>query len=119
MVEQQREYEGMSEELHALLDSCNVFFALAFTLEMVIKLMRQGINGYFAEGWNVFDFLVTNASLLDLLIWALRPREWQAGPGRARGPGPARPAGLARRRGGRCCPCCGGAPARGVPHPRC
>jgi len=62
------EYNGMSDQLSEFLNTCNLFFVFAFTGEMVFKLRSLGLKSYFNDSWNCFDFLVTNASVLDLLL---------------------------------------------------
>ena len=59
-------HDGQSEELTQLLDYTNYFFSTVFAIEMVVKLCVYGFRTYFASGWNTFDFIVTNASLIDL-----------------------------------------------------
>lgn len=46
----------------------NIIFCLAFAVEVVAKVWTFGFKGYFQSGWNTFDFLVTQASLLDLIL---------------------------------------------------
>jgi hypothetical protein len=60
------EYYGETPEHSAMLELLNYFFCFAFSAEMLIKIMRSGPKEYFASGWNVFDFTVTSASLIDL-----------------------------------------------------
>ncbi len=46
---------------------------LLFVLEAVWKMRRQGVSGYFSQGWNVFDFIVVVVSLPSLFLafgWA-------------------------------------------------
>lgn len=60
------EFYGESPEHSAMLELLNYFFCFAFAAEMFIKLARSGPRGYFSSGWNIFDFAVTWASLIDL-----------------------------------------------------
>merc|ERR1719473_1622607 len=60
------EYYGETPEHSAMLELLNYFFCFAFAAEMFIKLARFGPRNYFSGGWNVFDFTVTRASLIDL-----------------------------------------------------
>ena len=41
---------------------------LVYTLEASLKIFGLGVQRYFASGWNMFDFLITTASLLGLII---------------------------------------------------
>ena len=62
------EYNGMSAFETEVLEMFNLVFTFAFAAEMIFKLMSQGVHGYFQGGWNTFDFLVTNASIIDLFL---------------------------------------------------
>lgn len=43
-------------------------FTTIFTIEMVFKLGMLGPVGYFRDGYNVFDFIITLLGLLEITI---------------------------------------------------
>mmetsp|Transcript_8574 Transcript_8574/g.25632 ORF Transcript_8574/g.25632 Transcript_8574/m.25632 type:complete len:1547 (-) Transcript_8574:159-4799(-) len=45
----------------------NVFFTMLFVVEAIIKLIGLGKH-YFESNWNIFDFFVTVASLIDVIM---------------------------------------------------
>lgn len=45
----------------------NVIFTGIFLIEAIIKLIGLGYN-YFKSNWNVFDFVITIASVIDVLL---------------------------------------------------
>jgi hypothetical protein len=45
----------------------NYFFTGVFVLECIFKLISFGLS-YFKTSWNVFDFCVVNASILDIVM---------------------------------------------------
>ena len=45
----------------------NLGFSCVFIVEMLIKLFAYDKN-YFLSGWNIFDFCVVMASLLDIIL---------------------------------------------------
>jgi hypothetical protein len=48
---------------HLFLSSCNNIFTFIFNLEMVFKLIANGLE-YFNESWNLFDmFIVITADI--------------------------------------------------------
>ena len=61
-------HDGQSEATTILLEYSNYLFTSVFALEMVIKLCLLGVRAYFHSGWNTFDFFVTWASLVDLIL---------------------------------------------------
>lgn len=46
----------------------DTFFILFFLLEAIVKLRHYGVKGYFAEKWNVFDFVLVVGALPSLLM---------------------------------------------------
>ena len=60
---------GTTAKALAVLD---VFFTVAFTLEMLLKIFAFGLlsppEGYFLSGWNCLDSLVVLISLVDVLL---------------------------------------------------
>ncbi|XP_021360506.1 sodium channel protein 1 brain-like isoform X2 [Mizuhopecten yessoensis] len=59
------EHHGMSDELKEVLRIANYIFTSIFTFECVVKLTALS-KFYFDNGWNVFDFVIVIASLVDL-----------------------------------------------------
>ena len=46
----------------------NAFFAVAFAIEAIIKLVGLGLSHYFKSGWNIFDFIITVLSLVGVAV---------------------------------------------------
>jgi hypothetical protein len=46
----------------------DVFFASFFFLEAILKLVALGVRWYFADTWNVFDFIVVACSIFSVTI---------------------------------------------------
>eukprot|EP00798_Chlamydomonas_sp_ICE-L_P006468 gene6469-3102_t len=46
----------------------NYVFTIYFLLETSIKMIGLGINAYFADNMNTFDFIVTSAGVIDMAI---------------------------------------------------
>ena len=61
-------HDGESEETTRLVEKLNYFFTTAFAIEMFVKVTVQGFKSYFESGWNTFDFIVTWASIVDLVL---------------------------------------------------
>lgn len=61
-------YEGMSDDLKNILDNINLIFTVIFIIECIMKLIANGVKGYFYFAWNKFDFFVVASSLLDLTV---------------------------------------------------
>ncbi|XP_069138424.1 sodium channel protein 1 brain-like isoform X2 [Argopecten irradians] len=59
------EHHGMSDDLKELLRIANYVFTSIFTFECIVKLTSLS-KFYFGNGWNVFDFIIVIASLVDL-----------------------------------------------------
>ncbi|KAA3637470.1 MAG: ion transporter [Bacteroidetes bacterium] len=51
-----------------ILEWVDHFFILFFTIEAIIKIREYGRKNYFANGWNVFDFILVVGSLPSLLM---------------------------------------------------
>ena len=45
----------------------NYIFSAVFIIEMLIKMGAYGIN-YFRDGWNLFDFFLVSASVVDIML---------------------------------------------------
>lgn len=50
-----------------ILSNINFVFSIIFICEMVLKLSAFG-RAYFLSGWNIFDFFVVMASVLDIIL---------------------------------------------------
>ena len=51
----------------SILDQMNFIFSIVFIIECACKLGAFG-RSYFLSGWNVFDFFVVMASVLDITL---------------------------------------------------
>lgn len=60
--------------LSITLSYCDIFFTIVFTVEAIMKIIAlgffynrmPGISGYILNGWNLLDFIIVIASLVDL-----------------------------------------------------
>jgi len=59
---------GAPQSLLNALEYTNYFFTVVFTVEAVIKLYALTPYGYFAEGWNIFDFVLVLLSDIFLVM---------------------------------------------------
>lgn len=50
-----------------MLDTLNSIFSYIFIAELAVKLVTFG-KAYFLSVWNIFDFFVVSASILDLIL---------------------------------------------------
>ncbi|XP_013161885.1 PREDICTED: sodium/hydrogen exchanger 10-like [Papilio xuthus] len=48
--------------------SLNLFFYIIYVLEMIIKMMALGVQGYFKSHWNKLDFLIIVMATGDLVL---------------------------------------------------
>jgi hypothetical protein len=53
--------------LQDVVEYINIFFTYSFAVEMVVKLISFSW-AYFKEPWNIFDFVITNVSLVEQLF---------------------------------------------------
>ena len=63
------------DEWGRFLDIQNLFFVSVFTVEMVIKLIALGFQGYVADLWNRFDAVLVFggwASIIEDSLWFFR-----------------------------------------------
>ena len=60
-------YESASDDYNKGLEICNLVFTGIFILEATLKITAFG-KTYFYDNWNVFDFLVVIASLIDIIL---------------------------------------------------
>ena len=49
------------------MDVLNLFFTGVFTVEMIFKLLAFRFKNYFADTWNVFDFVIVVGSYIDIV----------------------------------------------------
>jgi len=57
----------ITSETENVLEILNYLFTLFFTIEMIIKLIGLGFNGYVADNWNVFDGLIVVVSVIETI----------------------------------------------------
>jgi len=50
-----------------ILDRINFIFSIIFIVECILKLSAFG-KAYFISGWNIFDFFVVMASIMDIIL---------------------------------------------------
>jgi hypothetical protein len=61
-------YEGARPLYQEILDKLNLTFTVIFIAEAILKLIGQGVKGYFYYTWNRFDFFVVSCSIVDISI---------------------------------------------------
>lgn len=59
--------DDISAETSSTLTTLNTVFTYFFILELLLKIITYG-RAYFLSGWNVFDFFVVSASVLDIIL---------------------------------------------------
>ncbi|VDL11782.1 unnamed protein product [Hymenolepis diminuta] len=60
------------EALAHVLRIANYFFTTTFTVEAALKLIALGTKEYFADSWNIFDFVVVFFSLVEIPLTNIR-----------------------------------------------
>jgi hypothetical protein len=60
-------YYGMSAAYAGFIDVMNLVFAAIFTVEAAIKLIAFGLDKYFDDNWNIFDFAIVVGTIAGLL----------------------------------------------------
>lgn len=60
-------FYGMSDELTLGLEIFNMFFAVVYNLEAIIKITGLG-KTYFYDGWNIFDFVIVIAANVGIVF---------------------------------------------------
>ena len=55
--------------LSGIMDTASNVFNIIYTIEVLIKLIAYG-RGYFADGWNNFDFTIVVVAWLGLIAVA-------------------------------------------------
>ncbi|CDW53368.1 Voltage dependent L type calcium channel subunit [Trichuris trichiura] len=61
--------------MEEVLDFLNFVFTSIFAAEVLLKLIAFTIVNYFADAWNVFDFIVVLGSVIDIICSKLATRE--------------------------------------------
>ena len=56
------------DALRQVVEYINIFFTYSFAVEMIVKLISYAPKAYFKEPWNIFDFIITNVSLVEQLF---------------------------------------------------
>ncbi|KAJ1524179.1 hypothetical protein ONE63_010705 [Megalurothrips usitatus] len=70
-----QEYNNLQEAARAFAASWDTILFLAiFVVEALLKVLGMGLSRYFSSGWNVYDFTVTLAALLGVLLNYLFPK---------------------------------------------
>eukprot|EP00037_Helgoeca_nana_P027704 m.318938 g.318938 ORF g.318938 m.318938 type:complete len:1628 (+) comp27580_c0_seq1:447-5330(+) len=60
------QFEGMSDSYAATLDLGNVIFLSFFIVECILKVLAYNPTVYFSDRWNVLDFVIVIAGVIDL-----------------------------------------------------
>ncbi|XP_076312220.1 voltage-dependent T-type calcium channel subunit alpha-1G-like [Tachypleus tridentatus] len=60
------EYHDQPEELTLAVEISNLVFTGIFGLEMVLKILAEGLFGYISNGFNVFDGIIVIISVVEL-----------------------------------------------------
>jgi len=58
---------NMSDGYAGALQICNYIFTGTFVVEALIKILGLSPRGYFANRWNVFDFVIVLGSVIDVI----------------------------------------------------
>ncbi|KAL4431577.1 hypothetical protein ABPG74_017282 [Tetrahymena malaccensis] len=64
-------YDTSPQEYDQILNDLNIFFTSVFITEAIIKIIAFGLQGYFFNGWNQFDFFVVCASIVDIVTTSM------------------------------------------------
>jgi len=64
------DFEGSSPMYKTFLEMLNYIFTGVFIIEAILKLLAFG-SSYFNSSWNVFDFCVVCASIVDIAMGML------------------------------------------------
>jgi len=46
----------------------NLFFAIIFIVEMILKMIGMGFKFYFLDPYNVFDCIIVASSIVDIVL---------------------------------------------------
>ncbi|XP_055342711.1 voltage-dependent T-type calcium channel subunit alpha-1G-like isoform X2 [Paramacrobiotus metropolitanus] len=61
------EHHLQPDELTIILEYCNFFFTALFCIEMLLKMMADGVFGYLSNGYNLFDCVIVVLSLIEIV----------------------------------------------------
>lgn len=59
--------DDISDEMTNTLTTLNTVFSYIFIFELTLKIIAYG-RAYFLSVWNIFDFFVVSASILDIIL---------------------------------------------------
>lgn len=62
------EHKGMEEGLKSGLETGNLVLTALFTLELVVKLLGLGVEGYLSDNFNLFDAFIVVVSILEVVL---------------------------------------------------
>lgn len=67
--------QNVSSTVLAVFDYVDLILTIAFTMESVMKIMRNGFfvspTSYLSESWSVLDFIIVVTSLIDLAVQSI------------------------------------------------
>lgn len=58
----------LSDTTQRVVSSLNVFFTIAFTLEIILKAVAYGASAFRSDHWNQFDLFIVISSLVELAL---------------------------------------------------
>ncbi|XP_067244933.1 calcium channel, voltage-dependent, P/Q type, alpha 1A subunit, b [Chanodichthys erythropterus] len=64
-------YHGASDAYDKVLKNLNIVFTTLFFMECVLKIIAFGVQNYFRDAWNIFDFVSVIGSITDILVTEL------------------------------------------------
>ena len=59
--------DDQASSVTSTLSTLNFWFSIIFITEMTLKIIAFS-KAYFYSGWNIFDFFVVMASVLDIIL---------------------------------------------------
>jgi hypothetical protein len=65
---------GPRDGFHPAWYGVEVFFCLAFLIEMGLRMTLSGLRGYFEDHWNKFDFVLVLTSVVDTVFLTWLPK---------------------------------------------
>lgn len=65
-VVRERYKQGLDPHFNDVLLGAELFFAAAFTLELILNMYANWFTPFWSDGWNVFDFIVVGISIISL-----------------------------------------------------
>ena len=63
------DHKDIKESTLNIFEGFNIVFYFIFLMEMVVKLVGQGLRSYFLDKFNAFDALIVAISSLDIVIY--------------------------------------------------